>query len=1378
MKRLKRTPRKAKALPAFRVIGIGGSAGGIAPCAELLAAIPASTPVAIVVAMHLSPSHASGLAAIFSHSTSMTVAEAREGEMLAAGHVYVIPPVSAIVVRDGALHLEARSGRRDPPSVIDRLFASLAVSLGDQAVGVVLSGTGTDGSAGLQAIHEAGGVTYAQSLGTAQQDGMPGSAVTLGVVDHVLSPDAIGRAITSGSVPSHVPAAAAAPDSVEPVVPAAATAAPIPEIEAIIRELGTVTGVDFSHYKRPTLERRIARRMEQLGLADRGSYLTRLKEEPEEAMHLYRQVLIHVTEFFRDAESLTELRRTVLMPLLQGRKTKEPLRIWVAGCATGEEAYSVAIEALEAAAEVGATSTIQIFATDLSEPALAIARAGTYPESIATRVSPERLAQFFRRTETGYEVHKRLRAICIFARHDLTRDPPYSRMDVVICRNVLIYLDAVLQRRALRTFHYALKPGGSLLLGPAETTALVGDLFLLSDRKHRLYLPSGVRTQLPLLEVLAQRAHPPGEPHERPITVPSHEGRSVAELERLAEHIYRHDFSRARIIVNGELEIVHLQGASGQYLEEPAGEPTTRLLKAVRPGLRVTLGRLLRESEKSGVRVRHAGVRFEGGSRVRAVDLTVFPLAREKGRPGYSLIVFEPHAVPLRKPLKAGGRATPAARGTQLRIRELEQELAETRDYMASVVELHESAQIELQAAYEEALSSNEEYQSTNEELETTKEELQSMNEEITTLNEELQHRNAELGQSVADLTNIFDSISTPLVLIDRELRIRRFSPEAGATFGLTPEDLGQSLGERPWKVSPPNLVALGREVLADGETREAAVTDGAGRANLLRISPYRAPDRSVVGLVLALVDVETLHQLVHVTELALQHSNAIIDTVQHPLLVLDACARILRANGAFCRTFNLDATALKGRPIYQIMSSDWDFVSFRELVESGGSSREIEVTHNFHGLGERIISLSAYRMLEPGSTEPSLLLAIDDVTERRRMEGYIHQAAKAEATGVLAGGVAHDLNNQLTALLAFVEELEAGDASPEDRVAYLAEVRHAGENMAETTKQLLAFGRRQLLKLVPIEANTLIAVESSLLRRVLGPGVELVTHHSDRPLWFTADAVQMEHVFLNLAFNARDAMPGGGRLEIGAQHVVIDGDYIKRYGAASASPGGYVRLSVRDTGSGMDAATLARVFEPFFTTKEVGRGTGLGLASVYGIVKQSGGWIWVDSTPGQGTTINVDLPVTRGAALEPVPPPAITDTTAPLEDATILVVDDEEAVLRAVARMLRRLGYHVLEATGGVSALEIASHGDQVIDLLLTDLAMLGMNGPELATRMTELRPETPVLYMSAHPQKHLVSLGWLTSAEPLLTKPFTLDELTAAVRTALATGMVRRSA
>lgn len=1376
MKRPRKAPRQPKGPPSFQVIGIGGSAGGIAPCAELLAAIPASAPVSIVIAMHLSPTHASGLPAIYSHATTMPVTEAREGEALVAGHVYVIPPGSALIVRAGALHLEARSSRRFPPSVIDRLFTSLAQSLGQQAVGVVLSGTGSDGTAGLRAIRDSGGVTYAQSLDTAQQDGMPGSAVAEDVVDHVLSPTEIGLAIATGSVitpqqpPATITPQAQTPEAVSETV------APAGVIDEILRVLGAATGVDFSHYKRPTLERRIARRMEQLQITEREKYLEHLEAESGEAMNLYREVLIHVTEFFRDAEGLTELRRAVLVPLLRARQPNEPLRIWVAGCATGEEAYSVAIEALEAAAEAGATGTVQLFATDLSDSALAIARAGAYPESISASVSGERLARCFRRTESGYEVHKRLRAICIFARHDLTRDPPYSRMDVVICRNVLIYLDAVLQRRALRAFHYALKPAGTLMLGPAETAALVGDLFVLSDRKHRLYLPSDAHAQWPLMEVLAQRAHPPGEPLVHPPTAESRDRRTVADLERIAEQLYRHECPRARIIVNAEMEIVHLQGATAQYLDEPSGEPTTRLLKAVRPALRVALGRLLRESQRKEIRVRQTGVRFEGGSRVRSVDLTVLPLARESGHPGYSLILFEPHAGPVRKVGATRGRATPAPRGA--RLRELQQELNETREYMTSVVELHETTQAELQSAYEEALSSNEEFQSTNEELETTKEELQSMNEEITTLNEEMQQRNAELGQSLADLTNIFESTAMPLVLLDPGLRIRRFSPEAGRVFGLAPADLGHELGERPWTVTPPNLIEVCRQVLADPETREVEVRDSAGRANLLRISPYRAADRAVAGLVLTLVDVEAMRQLVHLSELALQHSDVIIDTVQHPLLVLDSSARILRANGAFCRTFHLDSTALKGRPIYQIMSSDWDFAGFRELVESGGGTREIEVTHHFHGLGERIISLSAFRMLEPGRNEPSLLIAIDDVTERRRMEGYIQQAAKAEATGVLAGGVAHDLNNQLTALLGFVAELESGTGTPAERVADLAEIRHAAENMADTTKQLLAFGRRQILKLVPIEANALIAAESSLLRRILGPGIELVTCPSSQPLWFTADPVQMEHVFLNLAFNARDAMPSGGRLEISAHAAVIDESYIRRYGAKGAVSGEYVRLSVKDTGTGMDAATLARVFEPFFTTKDLGRGSGLGLASVYGIVKQSGGWIWVDSTPGQGTTIKLDFPVTRGAFVDPVQPPQIVQPAVAQGDATILVVDDEEAVLRAVAKQLRRMGYQVLEAGGGAAALELASQKDQEIDLLLTDLAMLGMNGPELARRMTELRPETPVLYMSAHPQKHLVSLGWLTTAEPLLTKPFVYAELAAAVQEALANRTIRQQA
>ncbi len=1348
--------------PGLRVIGIGGSAGSIVPCAELLAAIPAPSPHAFIIAMHLSPTHESGLAALFTHATPMPVTEASEGEVLTAGHVYVIPAGSALVARKGALHLEARSSRRDPPSVIDRLFASLAESYGDQSVGVVLSGTGSDGTKGLEAIRARGGLTFVQEVGTAEHQGMPESAVQAGVVDHALPPAAIGLAL-GGAM-----AGVQRPEEASARAPAtggrkAAT------ISAILAVLGRATGVDFAQYKRPTLERRIARRIEELQLTGPRQYLARLEADATEPQHLYREVLIQVTEFFRDPDALAALRHQALLPLLEGCRADEPLRIWVAGCASGEEAYSVAIEAFECASTFGRTPTVQVFATDLSEPALAMARAGVYPASIAAQISPERLARFFRAVDGGFEVQKRLRSACVFARHDLTRDPPFSRLDVVICRNVLIYLDTPLQQRALRTFHYALKPKGFLLLGPAETTTLARDLFVAHDRKHKLYAPSGARTEFPMMDLPVARLVPDGRQDEEAPPTRAPGRRTVPELERMAEQLYRLEYPTARIMVDDDLSILNLRGATAQYLEEPAGAPSTRLLTVVRPEFRAILGRLLHQVRTKRIRVRRDGIRCRDGARVRVVDLTVLPLDAMAEGSGRYLIVFAPGATSSTRASgqKPVGRS---AGGSAARVRSLEQELRETRDYLESVIELQDAAQAEVQTAYEESLSINEEFQSTNEELETTKEELQSMNEEVTTLNEELQQRNAELSQTVTDLTNTFESTETPLVLVDRELRIRRYSPWAADLLGVRPGDLGHGLEEVRLRLAPADLRARCRAVIHEGRRDEVELEDERGHGYLFRIAPYRVVGDGIDGVVLTLVDVDAMHRLLRLSEVARHYSDVIIDTVRQPLVVLDERYLVRRANAAFYRTFRLDPRAAQGTPIFELMQGDWDFDRFHAFIEAADDTpHDTEVTHTFHDLGERILHLSTHRMQEPDRTEPSLLLAIDDVTERRRMEAYIQQAAKAEALGTMAGGLAHDLNNQLTVLMGSVEMIESAGVS-ESHVEDLAAVRHAAEHMAATTQQMLAFGRRQTLSPVPLELGTFLGSEEGLLRRVLGTGVRLVIEPGERPLWFTADPGRLEHALLNLAFNARDAMPAGGTLTIRAGVVTVDAAYLERYGTIGAIPGPHVRLTVTDTGVGMDEAIQARLFEPFFTTKDVGRGTGLGLASVYGFVTQSGGWIRVDSAPGKGSIFTLDFPMIESPATTAEAPPAGPVAGSDDDPATILVVDDEPMVLRTVARQLRRLGYQVQEAQHGAAALALVDRHPGPLDLLLTDVVMPGLSGPELHRRLIQRRPGTPVLFMSGHARQLLATGGSLTAAQTLLTKPFTRGELAAAVSAALA--------
>ncbi len=1353
------------------MVGIGGSAGGIAPCAELLAALPASAPLAVIIVMHLSPTHDSELAALFSHAAAIPVSEAREGDLLVAGRAYVIPPGSALVARGGRLHLEPRARRADPPSVIDRLFVSLAESYGERAAGVVLSGTGSDGTAGLGAIRGAGGYTLAQDTESAEHDGMPASAAKLGVVDRVLPPPALGAALAAWAIGKPQPAVPR-PRRRAGAVGAATGTAPL---EAIIGVLGSATGVDFSRYKRPTLERRIARRMEALHLNDLGAYLGRLKEDPAEVTNLYREVLIQVTEFFRDPESLEALRREVLLPLLKGRKPAEPLRIWVAGCATGEEAYSLAITALEASAEVGSTAPIQLFATDLSEAALATARAGVYGAAAVANVSPARLARFFRPAQGGHEVQPWLRALCVFARHDLTRDPPFSRLDLVSCRNVFIYLDDTLQQRVLRTFHYALKPGGCLALGPAETTTLARDLFVVRDRKHKLFTPSGARAVLPPLGGVTLPALR-GSAGAPAAWDPS--ARSLAELERAAEQLYRVEHPSARIIINENLDVLHLQGATGQFLAEPAGEPTTRLLQLARPELRVTLGRLIRQAQRQGVRVRQARVPLRDGTRVPAVDITVLPLLLDEQRTRYCLVLLDRSVVGAAERRPEGKKGSRGAADDRGRIRALERELQETRDYLQSVIEMQEANQAEVRAAYEESLSSNEEFQSTNEELETTKEELQSMNEEISTLNEELLHRNAELSQSNADLQNIFASIDTPLVLVDRELRIRQFSPRATEVFGVAPTDLGAGLAAMSWTLAPSGLLDFCREVLAGAPTREVRVQGPGGHGFLFRISPYRIPGGGLAGVVLSLVDVDAMHQLLALSDAARRYSDAIIETVWQPLLVLDERHRVRRANEAFFRLFGVRPDTVIGQPLTEIMGGEWDVVALRQLLESAQAPeagvREVELTRSFQGTGERILLLRAQRMVEPGQREGRLLLALDDVTDRRRLKEHLDRAAKVEALGTLAGGVAHDLNNQLTALLGFVELVESASSGAVERADDLAGVRRAAEHMAQTIRQLLAFGRRQLLQPRPLELNALVRTELKTLRQVLGEKIRLTLTTSDAPLWFRADPIQMEQVLLNLVFNARDAMPEGGRLDISTSVQEVDQAYLERHGIGSARPGPHVRLLVRDSGTGMDAATRARIFEPFFTTKPQGQGTGLGLASVYGIVKQSGGWIWVESAPGAGSSFSIDLPTVSAADIG-APPVAPTGKGAP-PHATVLVVDDEPVVLRAVGRQLRSLGYEVLEAGSGGAALERLAQHRGAVDLLLSDVLMPGMNGPDLVRRVQALRPGTPVLLMSGYYGDDLPDSPSLALSVPLLRKPFTRDELAAAVAAALAVTSTER--
>jgi two-component system CheB/CheR fusion protein len=823
----------------FPIVGVGASAGGLEAIRQLLAHLPDDTGMAFVLVQHLDPRHESRLADLLAKTTRMPVSNASHGVPVRANHVYVIPPNADIAIAGGVLHVSPREETHRPHLPIDYLFRTLAEDQQARAIGVVLSGTGSDGTLGLCEIKAVGGITFAQEERSAKHTGMPHSAIDSGCVDFVMTPEEIaGRLAKLGSHPylAEKELVQAIEDDEERLY------------KRILAAVRSVTRVDFSQYRDTTIKRRIMRRMAlhtQYSLAD---YAERLEADGSEVDALYHDLLINVTSFFRDPDLFEALKRRVFPEIVKEKSPTAPLRMWVPGCSTGQEAYSLAITLLEFLDDFPVRPPIQIFATDLSDPtSLDKARAGVYPETIEADVSPDRLHRFFKREDHLYRIDKSIRDMCVFARQNVTSDPPFSHLDLISCRNVLIYLATPLQKRVLPAFHYALNAPGFLVLGTAETVGENADLFELLDRSNKIYAKKATASRPPLYfpnvdfkSIAAAATRLPGAPPPAP-----------ADFGREADRILLGRFAPPGVLINENLDIIQFRGRTSAFLESPAGEPTTNLLKMAREGLFLELRSAIAEAIKQERPTRRDGVRVRVDGSIRDVNLEVVPVTPPGGRAPCLLVLFHD---PAPAPASSG---LPNETLDDREEFQLRRELAATKEYLQSLVAQQDASNEELRSANEEILSSNEELQSTNEELETAKEELQSTNEELTTVNEQLQSRNVELSQAYSDLTNLLSSIKIPVVMVGGDLRIRRFTPPAAKSMNLLPSDVNRPIGDiRPASIVP-DLEDVIAKVIETEQPVEREIRDREDRWHALRVFPYRTAEDNIDGAVIVLVDID-----------------------------------------------------------------------------------------------------------------------------------------------------------------------------------------------------------------------------------------------------------------------------------------------------------------------------------------------------------------------------------------------------------------------------------------------------------------------------------------------------------------------------------------
>lgn len=832
----------------FLIAAVGASAGGIEAFTELLTNLPSDTGMAFVLVQHLDPKHASLLSDLLAKKCAMPVVEVSRGMRLEPNHVYVIPPNTTMTVSDHSLQLEKRieTGRIHMP--VDLFMRSLAEQQGNCAIGVILSGLGSDGTLGMAEIQSQGGVTFAQDEGSAKYDSMPRSVIDAGCVDYVLPPKSIARELVRIARHPYLT------HNSNPEI----SQAPLRQgngLGMVFQLLRRSTGLDFGHYRQTTILRRIERRMVVHKIGKLENYVRFLQTNPVEIKALYQDMLISVTSFFRNPAVFEAIKAEVFPEITKNRSADRSIRIWTPACASGEETYSVAIALLEYLGSKVLESSIQFFGTDVNEGSVARARSGVYPDNIQADVSAERLKRFFTKIEGGYRISKSIRDMCVFAQHNLLNDPPFSQMDLICCRNLLIYLEPVLQNKVISLFHYATRPQGFLVVGASEGIGSSTGLFTTVDRNRKIFEKKVTASRQVVsfsLNHVPERVASATRLFPKQADLPG----NYLEVQKEFDRRVLNQYSPATVFVNGDLEIIHTRGSVNRFLKMMPGRASLSILKMAQEGLQLELRNAVNRSKKENVKIRKDNLRIKDGDEpIRKAGFEITPIGIGNLKERYYMIVFYEES-DKGKPRgeKSKGRGNDAS--AKSRVARLEQELSGTKEYLQSVVEAEEAINEELQSANEEIVSSNEELQSTNEELETAKEELQSTNEELSTVNDELRSRNFEITQVNNDLTNLLGNMEIAIVMIGSDLTIRRFTPEAQTILGLIPNDVGRPLLNIRAPVEISDLDALVKEVMSTLKPISKELADRSKNRYLIRILPYRTPDNKIDGAVITIIPI------------------------------------------------------------------------------------------------------------------------------------------------------------------------------------------------------------------------------------------------------------------------------------------------------------------------------------------------------------------------------------------------------------------------------------------------------------------------------------------------------------------------------------------
>lgn len=1326
--------------PQCTVVGIGASAGGITALKHFFEKMAGDSGMAFVVVVHLSSEHASNLAAILQASTSLTVVEVTETLKIKPNHVYVIPPAKYLAMVDGEVRLtepEATRGRRVP---IDVFLRTLAAAYGRNAICVILSGTGSDGTLGLKRIKEHGGIAIAQDPADAEYDSMPRSAIGTNLVDLVLP---------AAEIPARLVALKQSGDRIllpeeaheEENTPAGAD--PIREVLAMLR---IRLGHDFSNYKRPTIGRRIGRRVQVHDLADVNEYVGYLRGHPEEMQALLSDLLITVTNFFRDQDAYEALEQQVVPQLFANKTSAEQVRVWVAGCATGEEAYSIAILLREHAARLADPPKIQIFATDIDADALATARDCRYNETIAADVSPERLRQFFVKEGQNFIVKKELRDSILFAPHNLLRDPPFLRIDLITCRNLLIYLNRNTQDLLLRILHFALRQGDFLFLGASESAEGAASLFAPVDKKNRIYraLPSAAR-------------HPPPIPTSNwEIRVPEppaahkHQDLSLGNL----HHILVEEYAPPSVLVNEEGDIIHLSQHAGRYLQVPGGQPSHNLFDIAPPALQLDLRTAFITAKQENRQIETPNLRVSLNGEQRFVNLIVRPSLPASGATqGLYLVIFDetrPPAAPRDLAFSAQA-ALEGDKAIETVVRGLEEELQRNKDRLRATIEQHETTVEELKASNEELLAMNEEMRSASEELETGKEELQAVNEELTTVNYELKETIDEVRRANSDLRNLISSTDIATIFLDRGLRVKRYTPRTKEFFNIIATDIGRPLEHLTHKLDYGRLTADLAEVLERLQPIEREVRTSDNHWYMVRVFPYRTEDDHIDGAVLTFVDITERRQMEHARRESEERLSSIVDLALDAIISIDADERIVLFNQAAEKIFRCPAAEALGSPIERFIPARLRAAHaqhVREFDQSGETRRSINRRGAINGLradGEEFPIEASISRVESGGKKLFTVI-LRDLTERERAAALQETDRRKDEFLAL---LSHELRNPLQVLRG-VFDIQNRSDNPERMARIWSMAERQADQLHRLVDDLLHVSRISQGKLdlrkqrVSLTSVVNLALESS--RPALDQaGHTLTVILPPETVYLDADSARLAQVLTNLLDNAAKYTGPGGRISLNA-----------------ARNGGQIVIRLRDNGKGIAPEFLPYVFDMFKQAETRRGGLGIGLSLVKQFVEMHGGQVRAHSAgEGQGSEFVVQLPLaTDQRSLPPTraaePGPTVV---AAARGRRILVVDDNIDAAESLAESVRLDGHVARTAYTGETAVETAL--EFAPDIICLDIDLPDVSGYEVAERLRRELPNSLIVAVSGWLREDVSADRKSTAIDRYFLKPANLENL-----------------